>query len=225
MPVVIGGKPESTFADPIGLLGNCHRRIENFLSVLVKVAAEAQGGRMSDNQSAAWKTALRYFREAAPKHTADEEESLFPRLRCVALPEARALLARMDALQEDHIRAGQAHNEVDRLGLLWIEKGNLSPEQAACLSAVLGQLSDSIATILPLRMAKCSLLLPPSSPPLNAKLSAAKWPCAVASIRYCDVAATPRSRSERESGWRRVPDLVCQLRRPMKLLGNSDIGQ
>jgi len=142
MPVVIGGKPESTFADPIGLLGDCHRRIENFLSVLVKVAAEAQGRQMSDNQSAAWKTALRYFREAAPKHTADEEESLFPRLRCVALPEARALLARMDALQEDHIRAGQAHNEVDRLGLLWIEKGNLSPEQSACLSAVLGQLSE-----------------------------------------------------------------------------------
>ena len=44
MPVVIGGKPESSFADPIGLLGDCHRRIERFLAVLVEVSAQANGG-------------------------------------------------------------------------------------------------------------------------------------------------------------------------------------
>ena len=44
MPVTIGGKPKSTFADPIGLLTACHRRIERLslnrpelLAVLDKV--------------------------------------------------------------------------------------------------------------------------------------------------------------------------------------------
>src|ERR1051326_135049 len=40
MPIVIGGKPESDFTDPIGMLGDCHRRIVRFLHVLVALAAE-----------------------------------------------------------------------------------------------------------------------------------------------------------------------------------------
>lgn len=142
MPVVIGAKPESSFADPIGLLGDCHRRIERFLSVLVRVAAEVRGGPLTEDQRNGWNTALRYFREAAPKHTSDEEESLFPRLRGVDGPEAQALLARVDALEEQHVFAGEAHGEVDRLGRTWLDDGSLSPEQARRLSAVLAQLSE-----------------------------------------------------------------------------------
>ena len=80
MPIVIGAKQESDFNDPIGLLGDCHRRIEHFLSMLVTVANQAHGTRMTCDQQLALETALRYFREAAPRHTADEEESLFPYL-------------------------------------------------------------------------------------------------------------------------------------------------
>ena len=79
MPIVIGAKGESDFTDPIGMLGDCHRRIERFLNVLVSVAEQARGEAMNAEQHSALET-LRYFREAAPKHTADEEESLFPRL-------------------------------------------------------------------------------------------------------------------------------------------------
>jgi hemerythrin-like domain-containing protein len=142
MPVVIGGKPESTFADPIGLLGDCHRRIERFLSVLVQIADEARGGSLCEQQREAWNTALRYFREAAPKHTADEEESLFPRLRAISRPEVEALLARVDTLEKEHAHASKDHDEVDRLGRLWLEDGNLSPAQVVRLSTVLGQLAD-----------------------------------------------------------------------------------
>jgi len=46
--------------------------------------------------------ALRYFREAAPKHTADEEESLFPRVREISDPELQACLVRLDSLEADH---------------------------------------------------------------------------------------------------------------------------
>ena len=81
MPIVIGAKPESGFRDPIGLLTDCHRRVEMFLSVLVKVGVQTQDGSLTSQQRTALETALRYFRDSAPKHTADEEESLFPRLR------------------------------------------------------------------------------------------------------------------------------------------------
>ena len=142
MPIVIGAKRESSFTDPIGLLGDCHRRVERFLAVLVHVATQAHGEPFSGEQRTAWDTALRYFRDAAPKHTADEEESLFPRLRAMDRSDVKALLARVDGLEQDHVRAAQAHAEIDRLGLAWLANGRLSPEEASRLAALLAQLAD-----------------------------------------------------------------------------------
>ena len=142
MPIVIGAKRESSFTDPIGLLGDCHRRVERFLAVLVHVATQAHGEPFSGEQRTAWDTALRYFRDAAPKHTADEEESLFPRLRAMDRSDVKALLARVDGLEQDHVRAAQAHAEIDRVGLAWLAKGRLSPEEASRLAALLAQLAD-----------------------------------------------------------------------------------
>ena len=141
MPIVIGAKRESDFTDPIGMLGDCHRRIERFLNVLVTVAAQEKGGPLTEQQRAALETSLRYFREAAPKHTADEEESLFPRLRRLDPAGSQAILARIDSLEQDHECAGKAHDEVDRLGQLWLTRGRLSPEEALRLSTVLDQLA------------------------------------------------------------------------------------
>jgi hypothetical protein len=76
--IVIGAKRESDFTDPIGMLGDCHRRIERFLDVLVRVAEQAHGEALNEEQRGALDTALHYFRDAAPKHTADEKESRFP---------------------------------------------------------------------------------------------------------------------------------------------------
>ena len=138
MPIVIGAKPESSFTDPIGLLTDCHRRIERFLAVLVHVAAGARGGALTPDQRSGLETALRYFRDAAPKHTSDEESTLFPRLRVYA-PHA---LAEIDALESDHDRADVQHAEVDRLGRKWLDTGVLSPDDAARFSAILTELSD-----------------------------------------------------------------------------------
>ena len=142
MPIVIGAKRESTFADPMGLLTDCHRRIERFLAVLVQLSAQAQGGLLSGEQRTALETALRYFREAAPKHTADEEETLFPRLRALDRPEVRAVLEKVDALEDDHARAERIHAEVDRLGQAWLASGSLAPAQAARLAELVNGLTD-----------------------------------------------------------------------------------
>ena len=142
MPIVIGAKPESNFEDPIGLLTDCHRRIERFLSVLVRIEAGARGWALTPEQRSSLETALRYFRDAAPKHTADEESTIFPRLRASGDPEAKAALARIDALESDHDRADAAHAEVDRLGREWLDGGALPPDAVAKLSERLNELSD-----------------------------------------------------------------------------------
>jgi hemerythrin-like domain-containing protein len=142
VPIVIGAKRESDFTDPIGMLGDCHRRIEMFLNVLVRVAEQAQGGELDQERRGALESALRYFREAAPKHTADEEESLFPRLRRIDSAEVRALLARIESLEADHVGAGRIHDEVDDLGRLWLGQGTLPSEAASRLLMLLIQLRD-----------------------------------------------------------------------------------
>lgn len=141
MPIMIGAKRESDFTDPVGMLGDCHRRIVRFLHVLVSLATQEKGGALSDQQRALLATSLQYFRESAPKHTADEEESLFPRLRRLGAPGLEAILARMDSLEQDHECAARSHAEVDRLGQLWLNNGRLSPEDAGRLSTLLNQLA------------------------------------------------------------------------------------
>jgi len=140
MPITIGAKRESDFTDPIGMLGDCHRRIERFLNVLAMLAAEQQGRPLTEQHRTALATSLRYFREAAPKHTADEEESLFPRLKQSNDADAQALMTRIDSLEQDHECAAKVHDEVDQLGQLWIHSGSLSPEQASRMSTALDQL-------------------------------------------------------------------------------------
>src|SRR5579864_2122594 len=92
MPVQIGAKAHS-FSDPTGLLSDCHRRIEMFLGSLQRVA-DAIDRPLTEEARSALESALRYFRESAPKHTADEEESLFPRLRQIQDSEIENALAR-----------------------------------------------------------------------------------------------------------------------------------
>lgn len=71
MPVIIGAA-SNTFANPIGLLSDCHRRIELFLHALLTVTAEAEGGSLDAEHRQALDASLKYFLHAAPKHTTDE---------------------------------------------------------------------------------------------------------------------------------------------------------
>jgi hemerythrin-like domain-containing protein len=83
---------------------------------------------------------LRYFREAAPKHTADEEESLFPRLRRLDTADVDPVLARIESLEQDHECADRNHAEIDRLGQLWLAHGQLSAQDASQFRSLADQL-------------------------------------------------------------------------------------
>ena len=140
MPIVIGGKPESDFTDPIGVLGDCHRRIVRFLHVLVQLAGKERDESLSTEERTLLSTSLRYFREAAPKHTADEEESLFPRLRRLDTADVDPVLARIESLEQDHECADRNHAEIDRLGQKWLAQGQLSAQDASQFQNLAGQL-------------------------------------------------------------------------------------
>lgn len=142
MPIKIGQKPESSFSDPLGLLGDCHRRIESFLSLLIKIV-KTGFAELNTEQREALEKALRYFREAAPNHTRDEEESLFPRMRKSKNKQVQAALASLDSLEADHDRAEKAHAEVETLGQRWLAEGRLSAREADRLSQLLNELKNT----------------------------------------------------------------------------------
>jgi hemerythrin-like domain-containing protein len=140
MPIQIGQAPGHDFDEPLGLLSDCHRRIEHFLHVLVAVDAEAAGGPLTAAHGRALEASLRYFAIAAPKHTADEEESLFPRLRDSPDPAAAAAMILVDRLERDHHEADVHHSAVAMLVQRWLAEDHLSPSETRELRERLAQL-------------------------------------------------------------------------------------
>jgi hemerythrin-like domain-containing protein len=124
MPVQIGA-PAHSFSNPTGLLSDCHRRIEMFLGALQSIVPFLADSPNAEVRTTL-ETSLRYFRNAAPKHNADEEESLFPRLRLANDPRAQAVLSKLAALEDEHRWATPLHEEVDRLGSKYLSSGPLS---------------------------------------------------------------------------------------------------
>ncbi len=141
MPVTIGGGPEHDFHQPLQLLSDCHRRIERFLGVLAQIARSAGGRALTPEEGRSLTTALRYFRDAAPRHTADEEESLFPRIRGCGGAEIAAALDKVDALEADHQRANSLHAEVDEIFSEWQRAGMIPAEREQRLRQDLAQLA------------------------------------------------------------------------------------
>lgn len=123
MAVQIGAKLDSGFDDPIGMLKDCHRRIESFLGILCIVIDRKQGGNLTGEERDAIQAALQYFRTGGQRHTADEEESLFPRLREVAAESFEEI----DRLEDDHHEANDLHQSIERTYSLWIDSGVLDP--------------------------------------------------------------------------------------------------
>jgi hemerythrin-like domain-containing protein len=145
MFVKIGQPADHGFDEPLGLLSDCHRRIEQFLGLLSTVARNCRGGPLDAGERRAVQQALRYFATAAPRHTADEEISLFPRLRACGEPATVESLGVLDELEADHRLAEQEHATVDALANVWLAAGVLSPPEVDRLLASLEDLQRRYA--------------------------------------------------------------------------------
>lgn len=137
MGIQIGAKPDSGFDDPIGMLTDCHRRIERFLHILCIVAERARGRALNAEETEAVEAALHYFQEGGLRHNADEEYSLFPRLRDLTSTEDWQEIA---LLVSDHHHAGELHPAVEALYRAWIAEGRLAAEEEAELLSATGEL-------------------------------------------------------------------------------------
>src|SRR5688572_1049722 len=107
MPIQIGQRPAHGFDEPLRLLTDCHRRIEHFLNVLLVLEQQAADAPLLPGLRADLEQALTYFATAAPRHTADEDESLFPRLKAAA-PDTR-ILGLLTRLEREHELADRHH--------------------------------------------------------------------------------------------------------------------
>ena len=137
MAVQIGANPDSGFEDPIGMLKDCHRRIERFVNLLARIAAQANGRSLNLDERQAVEAALRYFRESGPRHTHDEEQSLFPRLK--DSPDVQAQITR---LYGEHQEADELHAEVNELFTAWLNGETPSSEEARGLREMTHRLAE-----------------------------------------------------------------------------------
>ncbi len=88
------------FDDPLGILRNCHRRIERELAMLERLRRHLPEHHADADARSAARNLLRYFDTAAHNHHLDEEASLFPAL-VTAAPEIGRITA---SLARDHAR-------------------------------------------------------------------------------------------------------------------------
>jgi hemerythrin-like domain-containing protein len=140
MPITIGHATSHGFDQPLGLLTDCHRRIELFLGAMQTVAETEQGRELAPSARGALEQATRYFTLAGPRHTADEEQSLFPRLRLLGDPRVTACVSTMEALEADHRQAEAWHAVVHSLVQTWLTAGTLSADDTTVLAASLASL-------------------------------------------------------------------------------------
>ncbi|MCB9846732.1 MAG: hemerythrin domain-containing protein [Phycisphaeraceae bacterium] len=133
MPVALGTQGQPGFDRPFELMSDCHRRIEQFLAV-IRRALEAYSSRELDEEcSNALRTAQRYFREGAPRHTEDEEVSLFPRLRDLDRDDMRELLDAAERLEREHDEAERIHHSVDARIDRWLRDRQLTPAEVEAM--------------------------------------------------------------------------------------------
>lgn len=141
MAVNVGDKPLADFSQPIEMLKDCHRRIEHFLDVLKKVNAQFGSGELTPDARRALDASLNYFANFAPRHTADEEQSLFPRMRSSKSTAANEAITELDRLEDDHRRGDAGHALVDQLGREWLAKGRIDEAQRISLQRALDELT------------------------------------------------------------------------------------
>jgi hemerythrin-like domain-containing protein len=119
-----------SFDDPLGMLSACHRRIERQLATLDRLQRHLPEHGCDTDARAAARGILRYFDSAAPNHHADEEASVFPRLRRAAPGRADALIAE---LEREHRTLAANWRRLRPLlaGIAAGAHANLSPKQVA----------------------------------------------------------------------------------------------
>ena len=114
------------FDDPLGLLTDCHRRLEYFLDQLIRITRLTSGRSLGPEEWRQLHRALHYFETSEPWHTADEEQSLFPRLRASQEPGAARAIQLLEQLEGEHAMVNAHHRMIGVFCRRWLDHGFLT---------------------------------------------------------------------------------------------------
>ena len=103
----IAADAKSTLDHPLDHLVACHGRIEERLAILERAAEHWEA--KPEEARAALDSVFRYFETSGVNHTADEEESVFPRLAGRMTQEESAYIA---ALESQHQEAEELYQRL-----------------------------------------------------------------------------------------------------------------
>ncbi len=122
--VRIGSKPPPSFDDPVAVLESCHRKIEERLAAILRVAADPSHPEAAN----VLRDALQYFDTGGVKHTLDEDASIFPRLRGEGADEL------LETLEEEHRTAEAIYLAVRTVAQRIVDAPEAAAEVAADLA-------------------------------------------------------------------------------------------
>lgn len=140
----IGQTHVPNFNDPLGLMSHCHRKIEGYLAGLATSGEILLGGCAAELVGAfqVIDAAREHFAVRGPRHTEDEEVSLFPRLSEYGGNEAGEALAALAALETEHRVAEGVHSEFDEL-VEWLPRdGSAGVKEISLFNELVAELTD-----------------------------------------------------------------------------------
>lgn len=118
--------PAPDFSQPLDLLSACHRRINGFIDMLLKLPDHLLRHGVDAEAIQAAERALKYFDSAGQYHHDDEEQDLFPMLHEAALQQGNGeILALLEDLVSQHVEMTQAWQEL-RVCLLALTRGEVA---------------------------------------------------------------------------------------------------
>lgn len=109
--------PEGGFDEPLALWLACHERVLRFCTLLERLRVHVEGNGADEEAATSARSIRRYFNEAAPRHHADEEIDLFPRLLRRLAEQPAALSADNDTRTRSAIEALTAEHRTNEV--LW----------------------------------------------------------------------------------------------------------
>jgi hemerythrin-like domain-containing protein len=136
--------PAEGFAQPLALWMACHQRGQRVALLLQRLFAHLAQHGPSDATRVTSAEVTRYLTEAAPRHHADEDVDLFPRLRrrleahAGPLPEADQTVHALDRLARDHSLLEDLWDRV-RAALRHADQSTPTTEHVACAEEFVGR--------------------------------------------------------------------------------------
>ena len=138
----MGGIGHTGRRGAVEMLERCHGKLQLRLDELTDAARSLGDDRTNRDALATAVATVAFLLRTAPRHEADEEESLFPRLAALGTDGIKSVL---DQLATQHRAQGQLHGQLERLAGGWTQQTELGEHDARLLAKLAAELRTAYA--------------------------------------------------------------------------------